>query len=85
MLIARIVGYTRELGKSQGFRGLPIKDRMLPDGTRMMLSAWEPTPQELEILNAGGKILLSVMGSVHPPVMLQVLTPNEAETEAATK
>lgn len=37
-------------------------------------SAWEPTPGELELLNAGGKIVLSVVGG-QPPVMLQVEPP----------
>ena len=34
-------------------------------------SAWEPTPSELELLNAGGKVVLSIVGG-QPPVMLQV-------------
>lgn len=78
MLIARVVGFTRELGKSQGFRGLPVRDEHLEDGSPVMISAWEPTPQELAILNAGGKVMLSVMGTAHPPVALQVLMPTEA-------
>lgn len=69
MIIARIEGFTRELGKSQGYRGLPIKDEV-HDGTPYMTSAWEPTPQELAALNAGGKVYLRVMGNVHAPVML---------------
>jgi hypothetical protein len=77
MIVARIEGFTRELGKSQGYRGLPIKDDKLEDGTPMMLSAWEPTPLELAILNAGGKIVLSVIGSAHPPVSLNVMMPTE--------
>jgi hypothetical protein len=77
MLIARILGFTRELGKSQGFRGLPIRDEKLEDGSPVMVSAWEPTPQELAILNAGGKVMLSVIGTAHPPVLLHVLMPEE--------
>ena len=34
-------------------------------------SAWEPTPAELALLNAGGVIVLSVAGG-QPPVMLGV-------------
>ena len=72
MLIARVMGFTRELGKSQGFRGLPIRDDRLEDGSPVMISAWEPTPNELAILNAGGRVVLSVIGSAHPPVALTV-------------
>lgn len=34
-------------------------------------SAWEPTPEELAMLNAGGSMVLSVVGG-QPPVMLSV-------------
>lgn len=34
-------------------------------------SAWEPTPGELAMLNAGGSIVLSIVGG-QPPVMLSV-------------
>lgn len=34
-------------------------------------SAWEPTPDELAALNAGGSVLLRVVGG-QPPVMLLV-------------
>ncbi len=34
-------------------------------------SAWEPTPRELELLNAGGAVVLSIVGG-QPPVALSV-------------
>jgi hypothetical protein len=34
-------------------------------------SAWEPTPRELAILNAGGSVVLSIVGG-QPPVALHV-------------
>jgi hypothetical protein len=34
-------------------------------------SAWEPTPAELEVLKAGGNVLLTVFGG-QPPVILAV-------------
>jgi hypothetical protein len=37
-----------------------------------MVTAWEPTPEELVRLNQGACIHLVVLGSVHPPVMLEV-------------
>ena len=42
----------------------------------MMLSRWEPTPDELVILNAGGSIELAVVGIAHPPVSL-IAIPSE--------
>jgi hypothetical protein len=40
-------------------------------------SAWEPTPDELDALNAGGSVVLTIVGG-QPPVALHVETP---ETE----
>lgn len=39
--------------------------------THVVQSAWEPTPDELRCLNAGGSVILSVVGG-QPPVMLYV-------------
>ena len=77
MLIARIPNATRTIGKSQGYLGLPLRDEVrntTVDGpeTRCMVTAWEPTPDELERLNAGASVHLIVLGTVHPPVMLEV-------------
>ena len=77
MLIARIENCTRVLGKAQGFLGLPIRDdliseRVLGDNVPCMTTAWEPTPDELSALNAGAKVQLRVVGTQHPPVMLEV-------------
>lgn len=73
MIVARIEGFTRVLGKSQGYIGLPIKDTILGvDGGEfpVMISAWEPTPEDLRALNEGGKIYLAVFGTSHPPVLM---------------
>ena len=79
MLIQMIQGATRVLGKSQGYLGLPIRDEVINDtvngdGTPCMVTAWEPTPAELAALNAGAPVLLRVLGSQHPPVMIDVGT-----------
>lgn len=37
-----------------------------------MTSGWVPTPEELDILNRGGYIELTVLGHQHPPIMLNV-------------
>jgi hypothetical protein len=77
MLISRIEHATRVIGKSQGFFGLPIRDdliseRVLGDSVPCMTTAWEPTPEELEALNAGAKVHLRIIGTKHPPVMVEV-------------
>jgi len=77
MIVARIEGATRTLGQQQGYLGLPIRDEYLDDTvtgpkTPVMTSAWEPTPDELQRLLAGAKVILQVVGTAHPPVLLTV-------------
>ena len=72
MMIQRITGCTRVLGQTQGYLGLPIKDAITESGHAIMLSAWEPTPDEIALINQGGKIILTVLGTAHAPVMLHV-------------
>lgn len=80
MLPLRVRGHTRYLGapvgwepETQGHCGyLAVRDQIDPDIGPEMVSAWEPTPDELERLNAGASILLYVVGTGHPPVMLAV-------------
>ncbi|WP_211341187.1 hypothetical protein [Paracoccus methylarcula] len=72
-----IEGVTRIIGKHQGYRGLPLRDEMINctvngDATPVMVSAWVPTPEELERLNAGASVHLRVLGTAHPPVILDV-------------
>lgn len=77
MIIKRIHGATRVIGKAQGYMGLPLRDEIITDsvngpGTPSMVTAWEPTPEELRKLMAGASVHLRVLGAVHPPVMLTV-------------
>lgn len=76
MQIGRVSGATRVLGKLQGFRGLPIRDEkaQAPIGatTNCMVSAWHPTPKELEALNAGAPVLVKILGTSHPPILVEV-------------
>lgn len=82
MIIAMIQGATRIIGKTQGFLGLPLRDEPIdcavngPD-TPSMVTAWEPTPEEMAKLNAGAPVHLRILGSSHPPVMLTVGEPPE--------
>lgn len=77
MEIGRIRGCTRVLGKSQGYYGLPIRDVLLNDtvsgpATPAMQTVWMPTPDELAALIAGAPIMLTILGTGHPPVMLSI-------------
>lgn len=77
MQIGRIEGATRVVGKSQGYLGLPLRDEIVNcsvggEGTPAMVTAWLPTPAELAALNAGAAVHVSILGSVHPPIMVEV-------------
>ncbi|MBO9099988.1 MULTISPECIES: hypothetical protein [unclassified Rhizobium] len=77
MQIGVIEGATRIIGKSQGYLGLPLRDAVVDCGvggecTPVMMTAWLPTPDELERLNAGAGVILTVHGTMHPPVMIEV-------------
>lgn len=70
MIPNAIEGTTRRLGKSQGYIGLCIRDVMHPQGPAMV-SSWQPTPAEVERIAAGAPILLMILGTAHPPVILE--------------
>lgn len=77
MIIKRIEGATRVIGQSQGYQGLPLRDELINcavngGGTPSMVTAWEPTPDELTKLEQGAPVLLRVLGSAHPPVIITV-------------
>jgi hypothetical protein len=92
MLINHIPGSTRELGRSQNYVPLPIRDDFVLDPKKgvklhVMVTSWQPTPEELAALAAGAPIYLSIfsggvdinttdmeciMRSRHPPVRLFV-------------
>lgn len=77
MLVGRIKGATRVIGRSQGYLGLPIRDEAIDcpvngGGTPSMVTAWFPTPRELEALNAGAPVHVRLLGTAHPPIMVEV-------------
>jgi hypothetical protein len=63
---------TRRIGKAQGYNGLSVADITLDTGHAAMVTLWQPTPSELAILAAGGNVKLTILGSAHPPVMVEV-------------
>lgn len=69
MMIGRIPGATRVLGKSQGYNGLPIRDEMIAERVN---GPETPTPDELERLNRGAAVHVRILGSVHPPILVEV-------------
>lgn len=79
MLPVRIEGATRVLGAPVDWDqdasgpccGLAIRDEVI-DGTPYMTSSWEPMPADIEAIRAGGRIMLRIIGSGHPPVALWV-------------
>lgn len=79
MEIKRIEGATRTFGAPHDWdadalgkcRGLPVRD-VLVEGSPVMISAWEPTPAELEMLLRGESIKLWIFGTVHPVVSISV-------------
>lgn len=82
MQIARIDGATRVLGKTQGYLGLPVRDEVIEcptngPGTPAMVTAWTPTPDEIARLAAGANVLVRILGTAHPPIMLDVGDPPE--------
>ena len=77
MQIGMIEGATRILGKSQGYAGLPLRDEMTNcsvggENTPAMITAWLPTSKELEALNAGAAVHVRLIGTGHPPIMVEV-------------
>lgn len=77
MQIGRITGATRVLGKSQGYMGLPVRDEVVTcsvngDGAHAMVTAWLPTPDEIAAIAAGAPVHVRILGTSHPPIMVEV-------------
>lgn len=78
MIIGRIEGSTRALGAPADWDGdlskchvLPIRDSETVQGN-FMISAWEPTPDEIKALQAGETLKLWIQGVSHPVVAITV-------------
>ena len=82
MHTGHIQNATRTLGapldwdrETDGYCGkLPIRDEVTSAG-RTMISAWYPTPEERGRLQQGAPVYLYIVGSIHPPVAIEVGPP----------
>jgi hypothetical protein len=76
MNIGHIEGCTRTIGEGQGYRGLPLRDIVtnctVGGEVPAMQSLWFPSPEEMAALQAGAGVVLTVLGTVHPPVRVEV-------------
>lgn len=77
MMPWHIEGATRTIGESQGYIGLPLRDELRNctvngENTPVMVSQWTLTDDERELIHNGADIHLSVVGTFHPPVLLEI-------------
>ena len=72
----KLINKTRVLEQSQeGLLPLEIEDVEL-SGVNLMNSCWSLSENEIEMLKNGGAIKLSIVGTIHPPVLLMVVDEN---------
>lgn len=74
-------GWSRLIGKDQGYLGLPIRDVIIEcsvngEGTPVMVTHWMPSADEIEAINHGFPIEVSLIGRAHPPIMVGVALEN---------
>lgn len=62
-------------------RQLQIGEFCMPGEAPLMQTTWELSPEELGVLMRGGKVVLSIVGRVHPPVHLGVMEREVPEGE----
>lgn len=77
MQVGVIERATRVVGQSQGYLGLAVRDERItcavngPD-TPSMTTAWLPTPAELDALNRGASVHVTILGTAPPPMIVRV-------------
>ena len=88
MINKMIRGFTRILGKPLDWKEedhgkcgalavLDLEEDVMGNGTisNSMISAWDPTPDEMRKLKFGAPVYLRVAGVAHPPVAIWVGDP----------
>jgi hypothetical protein len=75
MMSQRIDGFTRVIGKAQGYNALWVRDETILDAvngpdTPVMVTSWQPTPLELARLRAGAPVIIRLLGTAHPPILV---------------
>lgn len=71
MLSIVIEGFDVVAGRQQGYNGLPIKVHEI-EGYVALTTAWEPTQRELEALNRGEPVVITILAVQHPPIKVEV-------------
>lgn len=69
MISRMIKGWTNKFIREDCF-DLYVRIERDPQYGYIFCSAWEPTPKQLEILNAGGSIVVKLVINGQPPMML---------------
>lgn len=82
MIPLKIEGATICMKAPPGMEG-EVRDLHVARIDGAYVSAWEPTPGELEMLNAGGSVVLWIIGG-QPPVLLTV-KPHAEVDDAETR
>ena len=73
MKIGNIKGATRVLADKQPqYQRLPILDHTSPELGPHMVSQWEPDAEDKARIMMGAPIHLSILGTIHPPVLVFV-------------
>ena len=72
MKCKKISGATRTLGEAQGYIGLSVRDILVEDGHKCMVSEWTLSAEEISMMIAGHSIQLQVLGTEHPPVRILI-------------
>jgi hypothetical protein len=70
------------VGGSQGYVGISVQYGTINDsvngpGTPEVVTEWELNSSEVLRLLFGGRLRLSILGQVQPPLILEVLNPDE--------
>lgn len=78
------------IGEAQGYDPLcvlrhPVNCSVNGPSTPAMSTLWHPSPEELELLNAGQPVVVRLIGHEHPPIAVLVPAPPAEETPGANE